>query len=459
MESVTEDPVILSEQTTQENPSEEHEEHKETQKNIEPESEKFVKICKDFLNDLQHSFPEFTEKIDALNDEKGDVMIDEIYSHCRNHYPENFFNILYKNEKESVDNEDEDDDNEDNANEEKEPASQYISLEIIPGLHLKDIFSLEGITDSMKETIWKYLQLMMFSVMGQIREDANFGQARSLFQAISEENLHEKMKDTMEDLLGMFNEMAEEGVESEEGVEGVNENDANIGEGVELNEQDIPDFLNPDNMQEHISSLLDGKLGKLATEIAEETANELEIDMNDSEQGADMMKEMMSNPAKLMNLVKKVGSKLDSKMKSGDLSEAELMKEASEMMSKMKGMPGMPNMKDLNKMMKNMGGLSGLSGLAGLGGMGKNARVNTSALNTRMKREENINRMREKAKQRVQELNEKKRIEAEYEQKRKEFLENAEKFDVDKLVKELGLENTKPAPQEQKKKKKKKGKK
>ena len=41
-----------------------------------------------------------------------------------------------------------------------------------------------------------------------------------------------------------------------------------------------------------------------------------------------------------MNMVKKVGSKLDSKLKSGEIKESELMEEASQLMEKMKNMPG-----------------------------------------------------------------------------------------------------------------------
>ena len=52
-----------------------------------------------------------------------------------------------------------------------------------------------------------------------------------------------------------------------------------------------------------------------------------------------------------MGLVKNVGNKLESRMKSGDINEADLMKEASEMLSKMKNMPGM----DAISLLENMG--------------------------------------------------------------------------------------------------------
>jgi hypothetical protein len=66
----------------------------------------------------------------------------------------------------------------------------------------------------------------------------------------------------------------------------------------------------------------------------------------------DVFKQLFKNPTKLMGLVKSVGSKLDEKLKSGDINETELMKEASEMVQKMKDMPGMGN---LQSMMSKMG--------------------------------------------------------------------------------------------------------
>ena len=38
--------------------------------------------------------------------------------------------------------------------------------------------------------------------------------------------------------------------------------------------------FNPEEMQDHLSKLLDGKIGKLAKEIAEETTNDLNNDEN-----------------------------------------------------------------------------------------------------------------------------------------------------------------------------------
>jgi hypothetical protein len=95
--------------------------------------------------------------------------------------------------------------------------------------------------------------------------------------------------------------------------------------------------------------------------------------------------------------MKKVGGKLDSKMKSGDVSREELMKEASEMMGKMKDMGGTDKFADMFKAMAK-----------GMGGLGKNMRMDTGALDrmTKMqaKKESMRKNMETKQQQKAMEL-------------------------------------------------------
>jgi len=140
---------------------------------------------------------------------------------------------------------------------------------------------------------------------------------------------------------------------------------------IDLSGLDMGDMPNIDNVHENISSLLGGKLGKLAQEIAEETANEIEIDLNSVDDPKQVFEKMFKNPTKLMDLIKNVGSKIEEKVKSGEVNETELMKEASEMMDKMKDMPGM----------KNMESMLGKMGLP----VGKDAKINMGAFQSMMK--------------------------------------------------------------------------
>ena len=71
----------------------------------------------------------------------------------------------------------------------------------------------------------------------------------------------------------------------------------------------------------------------------------------------------------MMDLMKTIGGKITQKMKSGEISEEEIMKEAGELMSKMKGMGDKGQFADILKnMAKGFGGAGG--GGAGGGGGG-----------------------------------------------------------------------------------------
>ena len=100
---------------------------------------------------------------------------------------------------------------------------------------------------------------------------------------------------------------------------------------------------NAEELHDHINKMMEGKLGCLAKEIAEETANDFNIDIDGVESVNDVFKQLFQNPTKLMDLVKNVGSKLDTKIKSGSIKESELLEEASELLNNMKNMPGMDN--------------------------------------------------------------------------------------------------------------------
>jgi hypothetical protein len=160
--------------------------------------------------------------------------------------------------------------------------------------------------------------------------------------------------------------------------------DANSGPS--FNMDNMP---SADDIQGHISGMLDGKLGNLAREIAEETAENLNINMDDATNVNDVFQNLFKNPGKLMGLVKNVGDKLDSRIKSGEIKESELLAEASEIMNKMKNMPGMDNIQAmLGKMGMNMPN------------MGKGAKVDVNAmeaqLNRNMKAAQTKERMKKK---------------------------------------------------------------
>jgi hypothetical protein len=226
------------------------------------------------------------------------------------------------------------------------------------------------LSQTTRDTIWKYLQLITFSIVGSLNNKESFGDSEKLFEAINQDEFKNKLEETLTQMQGLF------------------DMSGNNGKNTETN-FNMGDMPKADDIQDHITGMLDGKLGKLAKEIAEETAENLNIDMENVTDMKDVFQKLIKNPTKLMGLVKTVGDKLDTRIKSGEIKESELIAEASELMNKMKDMPGMGNIQTmLNKM-----------GMGNLGGHG--GKVNTAAmesqLNQRMKTAQMKERMKAKA--------------------------------------------------------------
>ena len=272
----------------------------------------FKKIVNDFLNDIGVTYPELNEKLEKIkiND---DEKLNEVYLYCKEIYPERFFDILYQNTEIFND-----------------PEK---NVKFLPNIDFKELWS-DEISENTKEIIWKYLQLILFTVVGNVDNTKLFGETSRLFEVIDEESLKNKLEETIKSMSEMFD------------VSGNNMDFSDMS-GVQMN--DLPD---PEELHNHISDIMGGKLGQLANEIAEETANELDIDLEDATNIGDVFQRLFKNPGKLINMVKKVGNKIEQKIKSGELKESELMEEAQEMMKKMNGMPGMKN---FQKMFGQMG--------------------------------------------------------------------------------------------------------
>jgi hypothetical protein len=221
--------------------------------------------------------------------------------------------------------------------------------EFLPLIHFNNIWS-SDISDNTREIIWKYFQLILFSVVGSLENKELFGDTAKLFETINESEFKEKLEETFANMQDMFDKG-----ETGEGDKG----------------DDKAKIPNAEDIHGHISGMLDGKLGMLAKEIAEETANDLNLDMENVTDMKGVFNNLVKNPDKLMGLVKNVGNKLDSRIKSGELKESELISEATDIMNRMKDMPGMDNIQSLIAKM-------------GLGGHGQ--KVNTAAMEAQLER-------------------------------------------------------------------------
>jgi hypothetical protein len=241
--------------------------------------------------------------------------------------------------------------------------------------------------------MWKYLQLILFTILGSVQDKSTFGASANVFDGIDETELHKKMTETMEGISEFFSKM---GTSEESKPDEKQENDTSSGPdfkqfadmfGKGSPFSNLPD---PEKLHDHIKQIMGGKIGALATELAEEISKDFSefLDAGNAEMKTpqDVFKKLAKDPKKMMNMVKTVGSKLDEKMKNGEISREDIMKEASEIMRHMKEMGGGSD--QFSEMMKNMANMK----------MPKNARMDTSAMNRMTKMEATKERLRNKLK-------------------------------------------------------------
>ena len=311
----------------------------------------FSSTIVDMTADLTTTFPEYAFLWSKWKTADASTF-GELYAHCVSVFPERFFDILYQNE--------------DIFKPDNEANTVFL-----PNVDFKLLFNCAGVSDTTKKTIWKYLQLVLFIAVGSIDDKSKFGDSASLFDGIDETVLQEKLEETMSGISDFFKNMApESGAESGDG--------ASADGGVELPKVD--------DIHAHLKGIFDGKIGKLAKEMAEEISGDfvdLVGDVADGENTTqDVIKKLMKNPKKMMGLVKTVGDKLTTKMDSGEISKDDIMKEAGEILGKMKEMGGGDKIADLLK--------------AFAGGMGKNMKVDTNAMTRMTAQSETKDRLKKK---------------------------------------------------------------
>jgi hypothetical protein len=295
----------------------------------------FKKVIYEFINDIMNTFPEYKLLIQKWWKDDDESM-KYIYNYCMKVYPERLFEILYQN---------------------VELFTKEYNTEFLPGISFKYLWACD-ITDRTRETIWKYLQLIVISLIGSIKDKNIFGETSKLLENINEDEFKQKLEETLDNMKSLFQEK-------------------------KTDDTTIP---SPDDIQDHLFTMMNGNLGSIAKEIAEETVNDFNIDIHDeSINPQDMFKKLFSEPDKLMNLVKNVGSKLDSKMKNGDINQGELFKEATQMLNQMKSVPGMENIQD---MISKFGG---------------GQKINKNAMKSELEKRIKSNNIREKLRKKHQE--------------------------------------------------------
>jgi hypothetical protein len=359
--------------------------------------ENFISVMKDFTSDLKKTFPEFSHIWWIYGEDTTEDGWKDLFSYCLKIYPERFFDILYQNE-------------------DMFKSENESNVDFFPRVDFKKIYFGEGVSSQTQQTIWKYLQLILFMVIQNVKDKNEFGNTMNLFEGIDEKELQEKMVDAMGGLEDFFKNIEKNGNDTDE----ENTDEDSFKKAMEQGENmmdemfqkfqsqtsDEPphadisgnpqsnDMPDPENLYSHLKGLFGGKLGHLAQELMDELMEDMQEtlginpeELNENSNPMDGLKKLMRKPDKLMALVNKIKTKFEAKMNSGDLSQDDIMKEMGEMFSKMKEMGG--NSKQMNEMFQNMASQMG-------GSMGKNMKVDMNKLNRMMKGQEVKDRLRAK---------------------------------------------------------------
>lgn len=313
----------------------------ETNNEIPPLPENFRSTIADFTTDLSTTFPEFAYLwAKWSNTETNDIEFQKLFVHCLNVFPERFFDIL-------------------NQNADIFNIDGSINTVFLPNVEFKMLYHCQGISEKTRQTLWKYLQLILFMLIGSVKDKMDFGDALNIFDGLGEDDLQEKLKTTISSIGDFFqNTEGKETDDNENAKKMFDDMFSSMGsEESESNSQNLP---KPEKLHEHLKKLFDGKIGKLAKEIAEDIGDDLAEtfgeDLNDVKSTQDVFAKLMKNPQKISGLVKTVGEKLNQKMSTGDISKEDIMREASEMMKGMGGAGGMGQFADMFKSMaKGMG--------------------------------------------------------------------------------------------------------
>lgn len=270
-------------------------------------STEFQKIITDFVNDIKTSFPEYEKIIDKWW--KDGSNMEFLHNYCLKVYPDKFEDILYK------------------SDDLFEIGSQS---EFLPGISFTHIWNYDDISAKNKEKIWNYLQMLMIAIVDEFRENNN-SENNHLLETFQSKEFNDKLTETINSLQ---QQLEEEKVEKDK------------------QHHDHQQQEQQQQQEKSFETLMDTKLANLAKEIADETTMDFQDGMENIKDVNGVFEHIMKDPAKLMNIVKNVGEKLDDKMKKGDLNETELLSEAASLMERMKDMPGMKN---IQEMMRNMG--------------------------------------------------------------------------------------------------------
>jgi hypothetical protein len=306
-------------------------------------SAEFIKVIGDFIRDVSTTFPEYERLLQKCSTDN-----DRLYEFCLRKYPARSADFFSKNE--SIFSED-----------------SEVDTEFLPRVHFKNLWQYDDLSEGTKDAIWSYLQLISLSLGVEQLEPSI---------SVPPEDMDEMVQNALEHMSQIWKKESDSGFFS--GSDGTLPTATTSASSTDATaDPPVPPL---GGGADPFEGLFTGKLADIAKELAEETAGTLSFSEDATLEEA--TKQLFSNPGNLAAVMQSVTSKLDQRMKSGELNQEEMMAEAMAMMGKMGSIPGLGNL------------------FNNIGNLGKNPKVQ------QMSRQEKIKaRLRNKVNNKQQQLN------------------------------------------------------
>ena len=300
--AVYEDPPVEDLQDDDEEEKEEAEEQEEEEKEEEQQEQQveqvpdgFGSVIGDFARDLLLVFPEKRALLERWTT-ADTTSLGKLYRYCRKVYPERFLDILNQNA--------------------DCPAATFF-----PGLDFRELLHTPGLSEASITAIWKYLQLVLLTVVGSIHDKQLLGSSAKLLEDIDATELQGKLQDTMTSIQSFFQNLP-----SQQDDPGPTKDHVKALHGV----------------NDHLQGLLQGKMGALAKELAAEMSGDLMDLFQGGDQApqttGDVLQQLLQHPDRIKQLMQTISGKLEAKMQDGSLDEQDIFSEMQGFMKHMQGM-------------------------------------------------------------------------------------------------------------------------
>jgi len=274
---------------------EEQEEQEEKEEKEERVPDGFGSVIGDFARDLLLVFPEKRALLERWTT-ADTISLGKLYRYCRKVYPERFLDILNQNA--------------------DCPAATFF-----PGLDFRELLHTPGLSEASITAIWKYLQLVLLTVVGSIHDKQLLGSSAKMLEDIDANELQGKLQDTMTSIQSFFQNLP-----SQQDDPGPTKDHVKALHGV----------------NDHLQGLLQGKMGALAKELAAEMSGDLMDLFQGGDQQpqttGDVLQQLLQHPDRIKQLMQTISGKLEAKMQDGSLDEQDIFSEMQGFMKHMQGM-------------------------------------------------------------------------------------------------------------------------